>query len=166
MAEYRIRNTGEVLTEQQFLNKLKGASFEFPFTLQWLESQGVDVVFEGPQPTLTPPYEYSYRDGVQQINGTWHTKYSVGPAFVDKIESDGTVTSAASQEASYKAAMDNNAASQARVRRDLLLAESDFTQLKDVSLSNNNDWVTYRQALRDVPSQTGFPWNVQWPAKP
>jgi hypothetical protein len=27
-------------------------------------------------------------------------------------------------------------------------------------------WATYRQALRDVPSQAGFPWEVQWPTQP
>ena len=36
--------------------------------------------------------------------------------------------------------------------RDKLLAESDWTQSRDVTLSNDADWKTYRQALRDLPS--------------
>ena len=41
---------------------------------------------------------------------------------------------------------------QLREMRDNLLAESDWTQSRDVTLSNDADWKTYRQALRDLPS--------------
>lgn len=57
-------------------------------------------------------------------------------------------------------------ASEVRKQRDARLAQSDWTQFPDVSLPNKADWVVYRQALRDVPSQAGFPFNVNWPAKP
>ena len=36
--------------------------------------------------------------------------------------------------------------------RNKLLEESDWTQSRDVTLSNDADWKTYRQALRDLPS--------------
>jgi hypothetical protein len=39
-----------------------------------------------------------------------------------------------------------------RVERNVLLAESDWTQLNDVKLSNIDEWNTYRQALRDLPA--------------
>ncbi len=42
---------------------------------------------------------------------------------------------------------------QLREIRDKLLAESDWTQNRDVTLSNDADWKTYRQALRDLPSK-------------
>ena len=41
---------------------------------------------------------------------------------------------------------------QLREMRNKLLAESDWTQSRDVTLSNDADWKTYRQALRDLPS--------------
>ena len=41
---------------------------------------------------------------------------------------------------------------QLREMRDNLLAESDWTQSRDVTLSNDADWKTYRQALRNLPS--------------
>jgi len=41
---------------------------------------------------------------------------------------------------------------QLREIRDKLLAESDWTQSRDVTLSNDADWKKYRQALRDLPS--------------
>lgn len=53
-----------------------------------------------------------------------------------------------------------------RYVRDIKLVESDWTQMPDISAERKSLWATYRQALRDVPAQTGFPWNVQWPTKP
>ena len=53
-----------------------------------------------------------------------------------------------------------------RTERDFHLTESDWTQNRDVTLSNDADWKTYRQALRDVPTQSGFPGSVTWPTKP
>jgi hypothetical protein len=56
-------------------------------------------------------------------------------------------------------------AAKVRAQRDEKLAATDWTQLAD-SPVNKPTWATYRQALRDVPSQPGFPWNVQWPTQP
>ena len=39
-----------------------------------------------------------------------------------------------------------------RVERNNKLAATDWTQSRDLTLSNDNDWKTYRQALRDLPS--------------
>jgi hypothetical protein len=60
------------------------------------------------------------------------------------------------------------AAEIAVTQRNRLLAESDWTQLADVPLSaeKKTEWAVYRQALRDVPQQTGFPQTIQWPASP
>jgi hypothetical protein len=55
---------------------------------------------------------------------------------------------------------------QAREQRDALLAASDWTQLPDVPEATREAWAVYRQALRDVPQQAGFPENIDWPAKP
>lgn len=53
-----------------------------------------------------------------------------------------------------------------RAQRTRLLYESDYTQLTDVPLANRAAWATYRQALRDVPAQGGFPENITWPTPP
>jgi hypothetical protein len=53
-----------------------------------------------------------------------------------------------------------------RKLRDTKLAECDWTQGKDIPSNISSAWATYRQALRDVPSQSGFPFNVTWPTKP
>ena len=54
-------------------------------------------------------------------------------------------------------------ATQVRAQRDALLAASDSMALAD---RITDAWRTYRQALRDVPSQSGFPTNVTWPVEP
>lgn len=53
-------------------------------------------------------------------------------------------------------------------KRDMLLAESDWTQLPDTKVLPEQDplWLEYRQALRDVPQQEGFPYDIVWPTAP
>ncbi len=50
-----------------------------------------------------------------------------------------------------------------RTKRDNLLVESDAYALAD---RITKEWTDYRQALRDVPTQHGFPENISWPSKP
>jgi len=52
----------------------------------------------------------------------------------------------------------------ARELRDAFLAETDWTANSDVIMSD--DMTTYRQALRDITDQDGFPTNITWPTKP
>lgn len=61
---------------------------------------------------------------------------------------------------------DEERAGQVRADRNAKLAASDWTQGKDIPDNISSAWATYRQALRDVPSQAGFPWTVQWPTQP
>lgn len=56
--------------------------------------------------------------------------------------------------------------SMARSERAKLLASSDWTQLPDVPLATKEAWATYRQALRDITAQPGYPFNVIWPQAP
>lgn len=53
----------------------------------------------------------------------------------------------------------------ARVKRNHLLKFSDWTQVPDAPV-NRQDWATYRQALRDITLQDGFPENINWPTEP
>ena len=61
---------------------------------------------------------------------------------------------------------DEQLAEGARLQRNLLLQQSDWTQSRDVTLSNDADWKTYRKSLRDIPSQSGFPKTITWPEAP
>lgn len=63
------------------------------------------------------------------------------------------------------AARNESLAASVRQERNRRLAESDWTQTVD-SQVDKPAWQAYRQALRDVPTQTGFPTNVVWPESP
>lgn len=53
-----------------------------------------------------------------------------------------------------------------RLKRARLLTASDWTQLPDVPLETKAAWATYRQWLRDITDQAGFPFDVVWPVAP
>jgi len=56
-------------------------------------------------------------------------------------------------------------AEEVRTQRDALLSQSDWTQVPDAPV-NQTAWAEYRQALRDLPQQAGFPTEITWPVKP
>jgi hypothetical protein len=56
-------------------------------------------------------------------------------------------------------------ADQARAKRNTLLAASDWTQVIDAPV-DQTAWAVYRQALRDITSQVGFPETINWPVAP
>jgi len=145
--EIRIRSTGQVMYEGEFRASHPNTSFPPQLTAELLDSMGADVVLEGPQAQPTR-YQVGFRDGVEQVDGKWFTKYSV-------VDMD--------QDA--KDALDAQQAASVRSQRTQKLAESDWTQVADAPV-DKAAWAVYRQALRDVTTQTGFPWEVIWPAKP
>lgn len=53
-------------------------------------------------------------------------------------------------------------------KRDMLLTQSDWVVVRaiDQGTSIPTDWQTYRQALRDITNQSGYPTNVVWPVAP
>lgn len=59
-------------------------------------------------------------------------------------------------------------AAEVRAKRDELLAATDKTQYADYPITPERraEFAAYRQALRDVPEQTGFPYDMTWPVKP
>ena len=59
----------------------------------------------------------------------------------------------------------NSKAADVRADRNKRLADCDWTQLPDAPV-DRTAWATYRQALRDITAQAGFPWDVQWPVAP
>jgi hypothetical protein len=146
-----------------WLQQTDGPSYD-TLTPEIMEAIGVDPVFEGPQATGGTVYQYSQRDGVEQISGNWYTKYILGPVFTDSTI-DGVTTTAAEAEAAYKATRDAEQSASVRTSRNDKLAACDWTQLAD-STADKTVWATYRQSLRDVTVQDGFPWNVTWPEAP
>jgi hypothetical protein len=166
--QIRIRETGAVMYEAAFRAHIKanGGPTWAATTPEVLEALGADVVFEGPQATGGTVYQYSQAAGVEQIDGKWYTKYILGPVFTDRPATDTEpAKTAAEQEAAYKAMKDAEQAKSVRTSRSEKLKDSDWTQLAD-STADKDAWATYRQALRDITSQAGFPWTIDWPEQP
>jgi len=162
--QIRIRSTGQVMYDGEFRALHPNVSMPQLLTAKLLDGYGADVVFEGAQASGGDRYQYSQADGVEQIDGKWYTKYILGPVFADTTV-DGTTTTAAQNEAAYKAGKDAEQATAIRNERTKKLAETDWTQLTDAPV-NSAAWGTYRQALRDVTAQETFPWEVEWPTQP
>jgi hypothetical protein len=162
--QIRIRETGAVMYESEFRAYTKangGPSWDIT-TTEVLTALGADAVFEGAQATGGTVYQHSQADGVEQIDGKWYTKYVLGPVFTDGE------TTAAEQEDAYKAAKDADQAKSVRQSRDDKLKETDWVVIKNLESNANipGVWEVYRQALRDIPTQEGFPWTITWPVEP
>lgn len=145
--EIRIRESGAVVTESEFRAMHQDTSFPQVLVEELLNSFGADPVLNGPQ-AQPSRYQIAYRDGVEQVNGKWYTKFSVSD--MDDVA---------------KSALDAQQAASMRAERNRRIAESDWTQLAD-SPADKQAWATYRQALRDLPKSEGFPWQITWPETP
>jgi len=166
--QIRIRESGAVMYEAEFraYQQANGGPTWGQTTEEILDSLGADVVFEGPQATGGTVYQYSMPDGVEQIEGKWYTKHILGPVFTDRAATeDAPAKTAAEQEAEYKAVKDAEQATSVRQQRGEKLKDSDWTQVADAPV-DKAAWATYRQALRDVTGQEGFPWTITWPTQP
>ena len=171
MAKIRIRETGEVVTETTFRtrNKKVRPVLTAGISKERLDQLGADPVLNGAAANPTPPYEYSYESGVAQADdGVWYTVNSVGPVFTEYTDDDGDVQTVDAQTTAYRARVDADTAESARSTRTTLLNECDWTQIPDSALTTEKkaEWATYRQALRNLPSASGWPHTHTLPEKP
>lgn len=102
-------------------------------------------------PTPRPEYDHTKEFNVtaEQVNGAWVEKWVATDVSAEEI-----------------AQRTENQANNVRAERNQKLSESDWTQGKDIADDVSTTWATYRQALRDIPLQAGFPWDVSWPTQP
>jgi hypothetical protein len=72
------------------------------------------------------------------------------------------------EEAEFEAGRADREAESIRSRRDSLLKDSDWVVIMHTEKGTNipMEWEVYRQALRDITGQAGFPYEVTWPTKP
>jgi hypothetical protein len=147
---YRVRSTGEVKSQGEVRSLYPNTSFPSQWSAELVEELGLDPVFETPAPTVTR-YQTAYKDGVEQVAGKWVWKWSISEMSAEAI-----------------ASKDAEAAKAMRADRDKRIAETDWIIIKNLELNQNvpGVWEVYRQALRDVPSQAGFPHEITWPSKP
>jgi Phage tail assembly chaperone protein len=148
--EYRIRETGAILTQGEVRKLHANTSFPAVWDQAVCDEIGIDPILESPQPTLTRFQSASRTGVVQDSLGNWIHSWTVSDWDQEAID--------AATETQWNSM---------RSFRNQLLAECDWTQLADNPLTNvqQAEWATYRQALRDITSQED-PFNITWPTKP
>jgi hypothetical protein len=165
MGEYRHKATGEVKTQGEWRSANPNISMPRTWNQNVLDALNIEAVFETPKPDVGP-YQNAARNGVtQDANGNWVQAWAVVDMFSDYTDEEGVLHTKAEQEAAYQAGLDAEVAKGIRAERNRLLSESDWTQVLDAPV-DQDAWATYRQALRDITSQEGFPHSVVWPTKP
>ena len=115
-------------------------SFPASPTADLLSEFNVFKIVETPAPTIDSK-THRQSKSIQQVDGVW-TQVWVSIELPEDV-----------------------AAANVRSYRDRLLTETDWTQVSDAPV-DKEAWATYRQALRDISLQEGFPWSVEWAVKP
>jgi hypothetical protein len=159
--------TGKPKTKIQLINENKHISLPSSWTDATLEALGVARVTKTAAPDVSE-WQVAIKDGVEEVDGVWREKWVTQEMFVEYTEDDedgNTVTHTVQDQKDAKVAADNAALEATeRAKRDELLKATDHYGLSDVTMSA--EMTTYRQALRDVPQQAGFPDTINWPTKP
>jgi len=169
MSEYRNRTSGAVNTQGEIRRSMPNTSLPRVWTADICEFLGIDPVLAAPAPEASGEYKVVSRNGVtQDANGNWVEAYVERDMFADYVDEDGVTVTKASQEEAYTATKDAEAATTARATRDGLIASCDWMAIKafEGGTTVSTEWATYRQALRDVSAQEGFPNDITWPEKP
>jgi hypothetical protein len=147
-----------------------GVIEKYPYTIGELRKENPNTSFPSSIPNSTLA-EYGIVTvivtGAPKVDYTKNVTQQT-PVFNaerNRWETSWVVTDATAEE------IEDRVASQAatvRIERNLLIAECDWTQLDDTPITNSKklEWAAYRQALRDIPSQPGFPFDITWPEKP
>lgn len=120
------------------------------FTEPFVAPEGYVLVLDTPRPEVD--YTKNVNLGTpQDIEGQWQSVWIITDATPDQI-----------------AFRTEQKALTVRGERNYRLAACDWTQLNDSPLDSHAKllWAEYREELRAVPQQSGFPWNVTWPVAP
>lgn len=114
-----------------------------------LESYGVYTVVYTDMPDIDDRTQKVEREATPSlVAGAWTLGWSTSDKTAEEVQE-----------------YDDNQATTVRAERDGLLAQSDWTQVADAPV-DSTAWATYRQALRDITDQAGFPNDINWPTQP
>lgn len=143
MAKYvrLVEGTPEVYSISQLKRDNPNVSFPEVLTEEVLSRHGVYEVVDAEKPSCDGNCQTVVEGPISLIGG----KYTRTWVLRDKTDAE--------------------IAAHVRKHRDQILQASDHTQLEDAP-GDKQAWAAYRQALRDITAQPGFPRNVVWPNAP
>jgi len=152
MPSYRKRSDGTLLLGEVEVRCLyPDRKFDIPLKDSVANELGFDRIIPTERPTCDPTTHKVVRDGQEEIDSLWYTKWKVEPFTTEE-----------------KTLYDEQAAALEKTNRTGKLEHSDWTQFTDSPLtdSKKEEWKTYRQALRDLPTASGWPYTHTWPTEP
>ena len=147
---YALVSDGAVVASDISINqwRIEHPNISLPLepTQEQLNEQGIYTIELAPQPPID------------------HTQNAESSVVFDgtKCLQEWLVSPASEQKITERT---NTKVADVRADRNKRLADCDWTQLPDAPV-DAQAWATYRQALRDITAQAGFPWDVQWPVAP
>ena len=148
---HALIENGAVTQYPYGLGQLKAAnpltSFPAEANDEMLASYGVQRVFFSTPPAITATQVLEEGTPVF-VDNRWTQSWAVRDLTAEEV-----------------ASRDNAKADAVRAERNAKLEASDWTQVADAPV-DKAAWATYRQALRDITSQSGFPWTIDWPTQP
>lgn len=143
------------ISETEIRNRFPNISFPETFVCP----ENYAFVFSLPQPEYNSVTQYVIESApIFTTKGTWEQQWQIIKKYVTQTEEDTAISE-------HTTARINELSISVRQQRNSLLNESDWTQVLDAPV-NRTAWAQYRQQLRDVTSQPGFPHEVTWPQKP
>ena len=149
---YLLASNNAVSKFPYSLEELRGdnplTSFAWEMSAEELAEWGVYSVEEQNPPAYNEQTESIELQPPSLVNGVWVQGWLIAQASAEEIERRTTA----------KAALQ-------RAERNRVLSRTDYTQCLDFpgTETERASYAAFRQALRDVPEQAGFPWNVAWP---
>lgn len=140
-----------VLIEQNIRQVVPALALSLMFTPELVEPHGYGIYDFSSQPALGRYEKAVEVTPVRDERGIWMQTWSAEPMSAEEMLEVDQLQSA-----------------RVRNQRSFRLMQTDWTQLADAPLTpeQKSAWSAYRQQLRDVPAQPGFPWDVTWPDAP
>lgn len=136
------------LNQGNLLELFPSTSFPKPLPVDGIPSMGIYPLVYLDAPEHNPDTESAKQKEPELVQGVWTVGWQVEALSAEEIEVN------LQKKADFQ-----------RNLRNGRLQQSDWTQLPDAPV-DKSAWLIYRQALRDVTSQPGFPVNVNWPDEP
>ena len=158
MAQYLEQSTGNIMSQADIRN-LHKKSVSFSTVIDTYAELGYDEITPVAQPTPSSPLKDFMESAPAVVDGVLSAVW----VEVDRFSTDADGTKTEKEEA-YHAGLTAATAEGVRTERDAKLAATDWQALSDITMTA--EMTTYRQALRDVPAQAGFPNTIDWPNSP
>lgn len=143
----------------KYIKVVDGNIEKYPYTFQDLRKENPNISF---------PLNYSDPEGLKEY-GVYIVVETSSPSFdymtQSVVEKDPILQNEEwVQVFEVENAAQHVAEMRVRTQRNNLLSDTDYKGLSDNIMSQ--EWIDYRQALRDITTQDGFPYSVEWPVKP